>query len=73
MAEYSKVYSDDNFDQEVKKQKLNEYTKIFPGDWGSTLPPNDSLLKLKRSLVTDEIAEVLNLYRGLKTMPWLVR
>ncbi|CCG21757.1 Nup145 protein [Candida orthopsilosis Co 90-125] len=66
LAEYSKVYSDGSFDQEVKKQKLNEYTKIFPGDWGSTLPPNDSLLKLKRSLVTDEIAEVLNQYRDFE-------
>ncbi|KAI5964981.1 NUP145 [Candida margitis] len=66
LAEYSKVYSDDSFDQEVKKQKLNEYSKVVPGGWGSSVPPNDSLLKLKRSVVTDEIAEVLNRYRNFE-------
>lgn len=66
LAEYSKVYSDSSFDQEVKKQKLNEYSKAVPGGWGSAFPPDDSLLKLKRSLVTDEIAEVLNRYRELE-------
>lgn len=66
LVEYSKLYSDDSLDQEVKKQKLNEYSKFVPGGWGSTLPPDDSLLKLKQSLVTDEISGVLNLYRELE-------
>ncbi|KAI5958552.1 NUP145 [Candida theae] len=65
-AEYSKVYSNTCLDQEVKKQKLNEYSKGVPGGWGSAFQSEDSLLNLKRSYVTDEIAEVLNRYRDVE-------
>ncbi|KAI5965973.1 NUP145 [Candida pseudojiufengensis] len=64
IIEYSRVYENEDIDQELKKQKLNESSRIVPGGW--TLPPaseKEDLLLLKRSLVSDEISDILNQHK----------
>ncbi|KAI3403513.2 NUP145 [Candida oxycetoniae] len=60
--EYSRVYEGQDLDQESKKQKLNEHTKIVPGGWNFPNPQKDSILLLKQSLVSDEIERELSRY-----------
>lgn len=47
------------YETELKRQKLNYQTKDLPGNWGN--PTHDSVLKIKKNLITNEIDNQLNL------------
>ena len=61
--EYSQIYENEKYKQELKKQKLNEKTKVVPGGWEYTIPPSDEPLNIKRRLVSDEISQQLIKYQ----------
>ncbi|KAI5954905.1 NUP145 [Candida jiufengensis] len=63
LIEYSKVYENEDLDQELKKQRLNEDSKIVPGGWGLLHPQRDDLLTLKRSLVSNEISGIISQHK----------
>lgn len=61
--EYSRIYENEKYNQELKKQKLNETTKMLPGRWEYTTVPQDNPLNIKRNLVSNEILQELNKYQ----------
>ncbi|CAI5759251.1 unnamed protein product [Candida verbasci] len=62
--EYSKLYENEKFQQELKKQKLNEQTKIVPGGWEYSLPASENPMNIKRKLVSEEIINELTKYKN---------
>lgn len=55
IMEYSKIYESEKYEQDLKKQKLQEFAKILPGGWGSdSSNPNLSLIA-RRDQVANEI------------------
>ncbi|KAL6451843.1 hypothetical protein SBY92_003151 [Candida maltosa Xu316] len=63
-SEYSKIYETEKYKQELKKQKLNEQSKIVPGGWSYNIPPSDDPLTIKRRLVSNEINKQLVKYKS---------
>ncbi|KAG7661728.1 NUP145 [[Candida] subhashii] len=62
--EYSRIYENEKYNQELKKQKLNERTKNIPGRWEYQTLPSENPLNIKRNLVTNEILQELNRYQN---------
>lgn len=61
--EYSQIYENEKYKQELKKQKLNEKTKVVPGGWEYVIPSSEEPLNIKRRLVSDEISQQLIKYQ----------
>ncbi|KAK6199384.1 nuclear protein 96-domain-containing protein [Scheffersomyces amazonensis] len=62
--EYSRLYSNEAYLKEIKKQKVEIETRDLPGNWTSS---NDKPLNIKRGLVAKEIEQQINSYNNLET------
>lgn len=67
VLEYSKIYENDKFNQELKKQRISGYTSALPGGWEYSQIMQNSPLNTKRNLVADEITNQLELYKDEQT------
>lgn len=67
VLEYSKIYEDEKFSQELKKQRVSTYTSGLPGGWDYSQIMQNTPLKTKRNLVADEINNQLELYQQEQT------
>lgn len=67
VLEYSRIYEDEKFKQELKKQRVSTYTSGLPGGWDYSQIMQNSPMKTKRNLVTDEINNQLDLYKQEQT------
>lgn len=57
--------SSDDYNRELKKQKLNNATRNVPGNWSST--SNSNILNFKKRLVNHEINSQIDFYRDSPT------
>lgn len=68
-AIYSKIYENEEYNQELKRQKIGGSTKGVPGGWDySSSVASGGALKFKQRLVQEEINRQLNLYKQDKSV-----
>lgn len=67
MLEYSRIYENDKYNQELKKQKISNYTIGLPGGWEYNQTTHSSPINTKRNLVADEINKQMDLYKQEQT------
>ncbi|CUM55356.1 uncharacterized protein AC631_02131 [Debaryomyces fabryi] len=67
VLEYSRIYEDEKFSQELKKQRVSAYTSGLPGGWDYSQIMQNTPLKTKRNLVADEINNQLEVYQQEQT------
>lgn len=60
---YSRIYENDDYKRELKKQRISRQTSGLPGGWDFDATKNDTLLALKQKLLESEIDERVNTYK----------
>lgn len=65
--EYYRLYENDKFQQELKRQKLNAYTGQLPGAWEDIADEKDNPLVVKSNMVNDEINRQIQLHKNSQT------
>ncbi|KAK6459317.1 nucleoporin NUP145 precursor [Scheffersomyces xylosifermentans] len=64
-VEYSRIYENKEYLQEIKKQRLSNSTRGLPGGWRYNTTNQDiNPLDIKRGIVTNEIRNQIDLYRN---------
>ncbi|KAK6463655.1 nucleoporin NUP145 precursor [Scheffersomyces coipomensis] len=62
--EYSKLYSNESYLKEIKKQKIENETKDLPGGWNLNTNNNNNPLNIKRGLVAQEIESQIDQFNN---------
>jgi nucleoporin NUP145 len=61
--EYTRIYENEKYEQELKKQKLSQHTKDLPGGWKYNVNNEQLPLVAKRGLVAKEVSDRIKLYK----------
>lgn len=68
-ATYSRIYENETYKQELKRQKIERITSGLPGGWEhDTTVKSGGLLNVKQQLVQNEINQAINLYKHDKSV-----
>lgn len=68
-AIYSRIYENEEYNQELKRQKIGGSTKGVPGGWDyASTSQNGGALGFKQKLVQDEINRQINIYKQDKSV-----
>lgn len=62
--EYSRIYENEKYKLELKKQKISQYTRGVPGGWEYSTVVQDSPLLVKQGLVEGEISQQIKLFKS---------
>lgn len=66
---YSRIYENDEYKQELKRQKIGGSTRGLPGGWDyDTTTQSGGALGFKQKLVHDEINRLVNLFKQDKSV-----
>jgi nucleoporin NUP145 len=66
MLEYTKIYESNKYEQELKKQKLSEYSSVLPGGWNYNSSNVLLPLAAKRDFVTNQVKNRIKAYKSEK-------
>lgn len=61
--EYTRIYENEKYEQELKKQKLSQHTKDLPGGWKYNINNEQLPLVAKRDLVAKEVNNGIKMYK----------
>lgn len=68
-AIYSRIYENDEYNQELKRQKIGGLSKGVPGSWNyDSTAQSGGALGFKQKMVQDEINRLVNLYKQDKSV-----